>query len=86
MTSHAHVWQGRFKSVPIQQDGHILTAFRYVLRNPVRAGLVEHAMDWAWSSLRFSILSDPLPVEMLPEWVQWIDQPLFGHELTMLRT
>lgn len=84
--SHGHVWQGRFKSFPIQQDGHLLMALRYVLRNPVRAGLVEHAMDWPWSSLRFPSLSDPLPVEMPLEWVQWIDQPLFDHELTTLRT
>ncbi|BFU92124.1 MAG: hypothetical protein NTAFB01_33110 [Nitrospira sp.] len=34
--SHGHVWQGRFKSFPIQQDGHLLT----VLLNPVRANLV----------------------------------------------
>ena len=84
--SHGHVWQGRFKSFPIQQDGHLLTALRYVLRNPVRAGLVEHAMDWPWSSLRFPNLSDPLPVEMPPEGVQWIDHPLFDHELVTLRT
>ena len=84
--SHGHVWQGRFKSFPIQEDGHLLTALRYVLRNPVRAGLVEHAMDWPWSSLRFPSLSDPLPVETPSEWVQWIDQPLFDHELGTLRT
>ncbi|MFO0778556.1 MAG: transposase [Nitrospira sp.] len=32
--SHGHVWQGRFKSFPIQQDGHLLTVLRYVVRNP----------------------------------------------------
>jgi len=58
---------------------------QYVLRNPVRAGLVEHAMDWPWSSLRFPSLSDPLPIETSPDWVQWIDQPLFDHELVTLR-
>jgi len=84
--SHGHVWQGRFKSFPIQQDGHLLTALRYVLRNPVRAGLVEHAMDWAWSSLRFPQVSDPVAVELPTEWLQWIDQPLFDHELGTLRT
>jgi putative transposase len=57
-----------------------------VLRNPVRAGLVEHAMDWPWSSLRFPHLSDPAPVETPTEWLPWIDQPLFDHELTALRT
>ena len=84
--SHGHVWQGRFKSFPIQQDAHLLTVLRYVLRNPVRAGLVEHAMDWPWSSLRFPHLSDPAPIEVPTEWLQWIDQPLVAHELTALRT
>jgi hypothetical protein len=31
-------------------------------------------------------LSDPLPVETPRAWLEWIDQPLFDHELTMLRT
>ncbi|MBK9307507.1 MAG: transposase [Nitrospira sp.] len=39
--SHGHVWQGRFKRVPIQQDRHLLTVLRNVLRNPVRAGCVR---------------------------------------------
>jgi len=41
--SHSHVGQGRFKSFPMQQDSHLLTVLRYVLRNPVRAELVKHA-------------------------------------------
>ena len=80
--SHGHVWQGRFKSFPIQRDAHLLTALRYVLRNPVRAGLVERTMDWPWSSLRFPHLNDPVPVETPTDWLQWIEQPLFYHELT----
>ena len=96
MTSHArryhqhyrtqgHVWQGRFKSFPIQQDSHLLTVLRYVLRNPVRAGLAERAMDWPWSSLRWPHLADPLSVEPPTDWLNWIDQPLFDHEVTKLR-
>lgn len=84
--SHGHVWQGRFKSFPIQQDAHLLTAIRYVLRNPVRAGLVERVIDWPWSSLRFPKVSDPIPVDLPGDWLQWIDQPLFDHELLTLRT
>jgi putative transposase len=84
--SHGHVWQGRFKSFPIQLDGHLLTAIRYVLRNPDRTGLVEHAMDWPWSSLRFPHLRDPILIDTPSEWLQWIDQPVFDHELTTLRT
>lgn len=38
-----HVWQGRFKSLPIQQDDHLLTVLRDILLNPVRAKFVDHA-------------------------------------------
>jgi len=38
-----HIWQGRFKAFPIQEDSHLLTVLRYVERNPVRAGLVRRA-------------------------------------------
>ena len=39
--SSGHVWQGRFKAFPIEQDIHLLTVMRYVERNPLRARLVE---------------------------------------------
>jgi len=45
-----HLYQGRFKSFPIQSDDHFLTVMRYVERNPLRADLVERAEDWKWSS------------------------------------
>ncbi|MEX0654234.1 MAG: transposase [Phycisphaeraceae bacterium] len=58
---HAHrrsagtgpLYQGRFKSFPMQTEGHFLTVARYVERNPLRAGLVGsgRAQDWRWSSL-----------------------------------
>ena len=38
-----HVYQGRFKAFPVQEDSHLLTVLRYVERNPLRAGLVPHA-------------------------------------------
>jgi putative transposase len=46
-----HVYQGRFKSFPVQDDGHLATVCRYVERNPVRGGLVARAEQWRWSSL-----------------------------------
>ncbi len=36
-----HVWQGRFKAFPIEQDEHLLAVLRYVERNPLRANLVR---------------------------------------------
>ena len=41
--SSGHIWQGRFKSFPVQRDGHLMTVLRYVLQNPVRAGLSSTA-------------------------------------------
>ena len=46
-----HLYQGRYKSFPVQSDGHFLIVCRYVERNPLRAGLVARAEDWRWSSL-----------------------------------
>ena len=46
-----HLYQGRFKSFPVQRDEHLLKVIRYVERNPLRAGLVKRARDWRWSSL-----------------------------------
>jgi putative transposase len=45
-----HLYQGTFKSFPIQDDDHFLTVCRHVEQNPLRAGLVSRAEDWRWSS------------------------------------
>ena len=58
-----HVWQGRFKAFPIQQDEHLLTVLRYVERNPLRANLVKRAEAWRWSSLPSRLA--PQPSELL---------------------
>jgi len=41
--SSGHIWQGRFKAFPIQEDEHLLTVLRYIERNPVRANLAPGA-------------------------------------------
>jgi putative transposase len=50
-----HVFQRRFHSVVIESDWHLLEACRYVVLNPVRAGVVREPSEWAWSSLRATI-------------------------------
>ena len=47
-----HLFQGRFKSVLIEKDSHLLELARYVVLNPVRANMVRSAKDWKWSSYR----------------------------------
>ena len=46
-----HVYQGRYKSFPVETDEYFSQAMRYVERNALRANLVERAEDWRWSNL-----------------------------------
>lgn len=46
-----HVYQGRYKSFPVQADDYFYQVTRYVERNALRAKLVKRAEQWRWSSL-----------------------------------
>jgi putative transposase len=77
-----HVYQGRYKSFAVQDDAHLATVCRYVERNAVRAGRVERAADWPWSSAGQQALAADLQVELSPlpivrrkDWAQWVDRP-----------
>lgn len=50
-----HLFQRRFHAAAIESDWHLLEACRYVVLNPVRAGLARRPSDWAWSSYRASV-------------------------------
>ena len=83
-----HVWQGRFKAFPIQQDEHLLTVVRYVERNPLRAGLLERAQDWRWSSLRPDAEGpslDPGPTPRGANWLEFVNTPMTEAELAAIR-
>jgi len=83
-----HVWQGRFKAFPIQQDEHLLTVIRYVERNPLRAGLVERAQDWKWSSLGPNAegpARDPGPVPRGADWLEFVNSPMTEAEVAAIR-
>lgn len=47
-----HLFRNRFFSVPLESDAHLLETSRYVVLNPVRAGLCAAPEEWAWSSYR----------------------------------
>lgn len=74
-----HAWQARFKSFPME-PGHCYNAIRYVERNPVRAGIVERAEDYLWSSAAAhcglrddSVLSgDCSLVGEIENWSEWL--------------
>jgi len=89
-----HLYQSRFKSFPIQDDGHFYVACRYVERNPLRAGFVASAKVWRFGSLwRWNQSSEPdppilspWPLPRLPKWNQRVDTPLSSSELKAIRT
>ena len=74
-----HLWQGRFFSCCLDEP-HLFAAVSYVENNPVRAGFVEKAEDYCWSSAAShinkennSILSDDLPLLLLiPNWRKFL--------------
>ena len=54
-----HLFQGRFKAILVDSDAYLLELLRYVVLNPVRAGMVNNAADWVWSSYRQSVGLEP---------------------------
>ena len=79
--SSGHIWQGRFKSFPVQRDEHLITVLRYVLQNPVRASLSSTAREWLWSSLLRPQLIDPCPVSDDAQ----LAEPIKEDQLTTVR-
>ena len=45
-----HVFQGRYKAILVERESHLLELTRYVVLNPVRAGMVDRVEDYPWSS------------------------------------
>ena len=60
-----HLLQGRFKGILVEKESHLLELARYVVLNPVRAGLVRTAREWPWSSYRATA-----GLEKGPEWLE----------------
>ncbi len=96
---HAHrhtagtgpLYQGRFKSFPVEADAHLLTVCRYVERNPLRAGLVQQAETWRWNSLWHRVhesgegLLSAGPIPWPKHWVQHVNRVQSAGELEALR-
>ncbi|QDT77085.1 Transposase IS200 like protein [Gimesia maris] len=91
-TGSGHVYQGRFKSFPIQGDEHFYTVCRYVERNAFTAKLVKRAEDWRWGSLYHwkqgahepQPLLSSWPQRRKPGWAEYVNQPLTEREVQAL--
>lgn len=64
-----HVFQGRYKAILVQKDAYLLELARYIVLNPVRAGMVRAAKDWPWSNYRATA-----GLSSAPDWlhVDWL--------------
>ena len=59
-----HLFQGRYKSILVDQDAYLLELSRYIVLNPVKAGMVKSVEKWVWSSYRAMVGMTPSP-----EWL-----------------
>ena len=62
-----HVFQGRYQAILVERDAYLLELCRYVVLNPIRAGMVRSAREYRWSSYRTTA-----GLSTTPEWL-WTD-------------
>lgn len=90
---YGHIYQGRYKSILVQQDRYFLTLMRYVERNAKRASLARRAEDWQWSRIHGRLrgseeqkkLLSAWPVEEPKDYVDWINQSELKEEMENIR-
>jgi putative transposase len=88
-----HLYQGRFKSFPVQEDDHYYSVCRYAERNALRAKLVTRAERWRWCSLWRMVEGDRVtksllakwPVTRPRRWLELVNAPQTQGELAAIR-
>ena len=64
-----HVMQGRYKAILVQKETYLRELARYIVLNPVRAGIVDMPENWEWSSYRYTLGKKPAPSWMAVDWL-----------------
>ena len=64
-----HLFQGRFHAVLVQKEAYLMALARYVVLNPVRAGMVKRVDQWRWSSYRAMVGNVPTPPWLETAWL-----------------
>ena len=90
---YGHIYQGRYKSLPVQTDNYFLTLARYVERNAKRAAMVGKAEEWPWSSAYLRVhgtkdqqkLLSPWPVEEPTDYLTWLNRSGPKEEIENIR-
>ena len=76
-----HIFQGRYKAILVSRDSHLLELCRYIVLNPLRAGIVPDAADYQWSSYRGTLGQANPPSWLSISWI--LDQ--FGADRNQSR-
>ena len=64
-----HIFQGRYKAILIEKESYLLELCRYVVLNPVRAGIVEQPEEWNWSSHTATVGMKKAPGYLTTDWI-----------------
>ncbi|MCO6427661.1 transposase [Nitrosomonas communis] len=64
-----HVFQGRYKAILVEKESYLLELSRYVVLNPVRAGMVTNIDQWPWSSYPAMIGKNSCPEWLQTDWI-----------------
>ncbi len=64
-----HLFQGRYKSIVVDRENYLLELCRYVVLNPVRAGMVNKPGDWKWSSYLATVGEEEKPDWLEADWI-----------------
>jgi putative transposase len=64
-----HLFRGRFKSILVEKENHLLELCRYIVLNPVRAGMVKTPEEYQWSSYLSTLGKHPMPEYLKNEWI-----------------
>jgi putative transposase len=89
-TGIGHLYQGRYKSFPVQDDSYYLTVMRYIESNPIRAKIVSSADEWPWSSYAVRQGSDSYfnlsdgPLNLPKHWNELVHAGIEDDELKQL--
>jgi putative transposase len=87
-----HLYQGRYKSFPVEADEHFLILCRYIEANPFRAKLIDDSARWRWSSAcadpgwDYTRLLTEWPVDRPRNWATLINTPMREPQLRQVRT
>ena len=64
-----HVFQGRYKGILVEKESYLLELARYVVLNPVRAGIVDDPQQWSWSSYAAMTGEKQAPPWLQTDWI-----------------